>query len=136
MVPAAVLFILSCVGIAAIFALKYWERRQSRELVPEWRDAADAKARELKVLLANARRQAEKVPPLLVVIARYAIHEAALGIARLARGLEARAHTVADMVSHRRGFERRAPKNEFLKRVQEYKKGSGLDADDHSGHNA
>lgn len=121
MTVAVAIFFLSLSGIIALFTLKYIELRAQRVYVPRFRAAADKQARQLKALLIRTRYEASKLGPLSVLILRYFVHEAALAFASLARVGERQAHRLADMVSHKRGFERREPKNEFLKQVSEYK---------------
>jgi len=53
------------------------------------------------------------------------VREAALGLAASARYLERQAHRLADLVSHKRGFERRETKSEFLKQVTDFKASNG-----------
>lgn len=121
---AGIVFFASLVGIIALFAVKYWEIRAERVIAPEIRERADERAREFKAALLRARREAAKLPPSLLTVVRYVIHEAALGLAKLARTLERKAHDVADFVSYKRGFERRQTNSQFLKQVSEAKNGN------------
>lgn len=135
MVTAAVLFFGSFIGISTLFGIKYWEYSHERVVAEPVRTKADERALELKAMLTQARIEFAKVPPFLVLLSRYAVREGALGIALLARRLERQAHRLADFVSHKRGFERREPRNEYLKRMEEYKN-NGLDTSGHNGHNS
>jgi hypothetical protein len=78
----------------------------------------------MKELLLAARVDLAKVPPELLRFSRIALHEAALGFAYLARLAERRAHRIADFVSHKRHYERRETRSEFLKKVSEGRNGS------------
>ena len=125
---ASTLFFFSLVSIAGLFALKEWERRRSRVLVPELREKMDKLSFYLKELLAALRIDLEKLPPELLHISRNIIHEVALMAAGLLRFLSFQAHRFADFGSHKHSFQRRAPRSEFLKKVIEHKKGvSGED---------
>ena len=66
-----------------------------------------------------ARKDMQDLLPRAVLLSRFLVHEAALGIARAARYSERQAHRLADMVSHKRGFERRETRSEFLRKVSE-----------------
>jgi hypothetical protein len=127
MIIAIIVFALSLAGIAALFALKHWETRRGSILVPEWRARADVQAEKLKELAAAAWMDLGKVPPEALRVARIMVHEAALGFAALARFSERQAHRLADMVSHKRGFERRETRSEFLRKVAEHKNGNSSD---------
>ncbi len=124
MVFAAIVFGLSLLGIAALFALKHWELRYEVLVLPVLRRKADARAQQVKELAYAARADLAKLLPELVRAAHIAIHESALALAAFARFAEAQAHRLADLVSHKRGFERRETRSEFLKKVAEHKNGS------------
>ncbi len=127
MLFAVIIFFASIVGIAGIFALKYWERRTERVLAESARYRLDARAIQIKELLAAARIDLAKLPPAGVRLARLLVHEAALALAALARITEKQLHRLADFVSHKHRFEKRETHSEFLKKVAEHKNGSGLD---------
>lgn len=118
-------FVLSAVAIIALFSIKYWELRHPRQVTAVWRDRADERARELKDALMHSNRTLSKVPPMAAYISRYFVHEAALGMAAIARFSESQAHRLADFVSHKHRFERRETQSEFLKQVSERKTGIG-----------
>ncbi|MFA7309322.1 MAG: hypothetical protein WC050_00250 [Candidatus Paceibacterota bacterium] len=118
---AATLFFGSLIGIAALFGVKYWEVRAGRVVAPGVRTRADAYALQLKDLLHRSRGELAKVPPMLLYMSRIAVHEAALGAAQLARAAERGAHRLADMVSHKHRFERREPRSEYLKQMNDHK---------------
>ena len=138
---ATVVFALSLFGIIALFILRAWEERTARYLAPALRERADERARSLKAMIAHSQREAHKLPPALLDLGRTILHDAALGAAALARFLERQSHRLAEKVSHKAGFERREPTNEFLKNVSDYKsgvsdQGVGLDTTDDRGQNA
>lgn len=120
---AAAVFAGSLVGIIALFTLKYWELRRGTLLMPGIRAKLDGRALQIKELVSAARTDVSRLAPELVRFARRSIHEGALAFAALARTLERQAHRLADTVSHKRGFERRETRSEFLKKVAEHKQG-------------
>lgn len=118
---AAIFFILSFLGIALLFGLKYWEERRGGLLFAQLRARGDAKALELKASLEKYRRESEKIYPTAILVGRFVVHEAALGFAKAARATESQAHRVADLVSHKHAFQRRETRSQFLREVSEYK---------------
>ncbi len=133
---AIAVFALSLIGISGLFMLKMWETRTARDIAPEVRERADRAALELKRLIAHSQREARKLPPEILVLARTILHDAALGAAALARYLEKQSHRVAEKVSHKASFERRERSSDFLKNVSEYKNGKPLETSDDNGQNA
>jgi len=126
MVLAAVVFFASLISLALLFTLKSIESKRGTVFLPGLRGSADTAALSLKRELANLRGALSRIPPTLVLIGRYALHEIALASARLARLMESQSHKVADMVSHKRSFEKRdrrppGPRSEFLKQVSDVK---------------
>lgn len=120
MILVGTVFFISLLGIVGLFALKIWEERHSRVLVPELRDLADEKAIRLKAQMIEMRAQIARLPPEAMHITRLLIHVLALRAAALARKAESAAHRLADMVSHKRGFERTDTKSQFLKKIRSY----------------
>lgn len=110
-------FAVSFVGIAGLFALKYREENAGRVYLPSLRDSADEKAVAFKGWLARRGKDLELLPPFAAMLARRGVHELALSFAAIARMGETQAHRLADLVSHKHRFERRAPRSEFLMRV-------------------
>lgn len=110
-------FAVSFVGIAGLFALKYREEKAGRVYLPSLRDSADEKAVAFKGWLARRGKDLELLPPFAAMLARRGVHELALSFAAIARMGETQAHRLADLVSHKHRFERRAPRSEFLMRV-------------------
>ncbi len=131
-----IMFLFSVAGIVTLFAIKEWEEKNSRTLVPSFRQKLDVQALRLKELGAAAQKDLAKLPPEIVHLARVGIHIGALEAARFARFAEAQAHRLADLVSHKRRFVYRAPRSEFLKKVAEHKNGNGLDTTSSNGHNS
>jgi hypothetical protein len=135
MFVAAIFFFGSFLGIIVIFGLKYWERRTERTLAPAFREKIDVRALQLKELLTAVRMDLAKLPPALVRLSRFFVHETALGFAFLARIAEKQSYRLADLVSHKHRFEKRETRSEFLKKVSEHKNGaeqrevSGSDAE-------
>jgi hypothetical protein len=132
---AITVFALALLGIIALFALKAWEARSARYLAPGLRRLADDGADEVKRLIVHSQEGARRLPPALLYLTRTILHDAALGAAALARFLERQSHRAADMVSHKRGFERKETSNEFLKNMTDFKNGSELDSTSESGQN-
>lgn len=136
MTLAIFVFFFSLVGIAALFGQKWREIRRGKALAPDLRSRADREAEKLKELAEAAWMDLGKVPPEALRLARVLVREMALGVAALARFLERQAHRLADFVSHKRGFERRETRSEFLRKVAEHKNGNGrLDTRGGNGHN-
>ncbi|OGG70464.1 hypothetical protein A3F27_03550 [Candidatus Kaiserbacteria bacterium RIFCSPHIGHO2_12_FULL_53_13] len=120
MIFATVIFLLSLLGIAALFLVKYWEEKNQRVLALNIRERVDEHAHELKELLAASKVELAKLPLEAAHIAHVLIHALALQAARLARMAEIQAHRLADFVSHKHHFKRREPRSEFLKKMSEH----------------
>ena len=129
---AGVVFLLSLALIALLFALNIREARTGRYPLAEWRSIADRDAMRLKELALAADLDMKKVPPFLSDVGHASVHFAALEFARAARAASRQAHRLADFVSHKRNFERRETRSEFLKKMSEYKNGEadGQDSDE------
>lgn len=124
MLTAGIVFLFALLGIIVLFGLKRWELSHERVIAPALRHRGDIRALQVKDLALAARKDLAKLPPQIVLVGRVIIHEAALSFAALARLLERQAHRLADFVSHKRGFERRQTRSEFLKKVSEHKESS------------
>lgn len=118
-------FLFSFVGIMGLLALKEWEIRHDRTLAPGFRARVDALALRVRELLLALQADLEKLSPEILHVVRVLIHEIALLTAAFLRFLASQAHRLADLVSHRRTFQRRASRSEFLKKVLEHKNGGG-----------
>jgi len=116
---AAIVFGLALIAIAALFELKRREVKSGRVYLPALRERMDVRALHLKDLMTAAQADLAKLPPEALNLTRTGIHVSALEAARLARFLEGQAHRLADFVSHKHRFVRRAPRSEFLKKVIE-----------------
>jgi hypothetical protein len=134
MLFAGILFVLSLLGIVALFALKSWEAHRGSVFFPALRQRADVHALHVKELAYAARVDLEKLPPEMVRLGHVLVHDAALAFAALARAAERGAHRVADLVSHKRHYMPRETRSEFLKKVAEGRNG-GLDTTDGNGQN-
>lgn len=121
MTVAIGIFFFSLTGILGLFFLKDWEVRRSRVLFPGVRDTLDHWASRINNLVAVVQKEIGNLPPELLHLSRILVHELALAAAALLRFLEKRAHQLADLVSHKHAFQRRAPRSEFLKKVSEGK---------------
>ena len=117
---SAIVFLLSLLCVLGLFAVKYLENKHERILHPSFRQKMDLHARRLKELAHVSRGELSKLPPRAIIIAKEAVHAAALGLARFAREMEAQAHRLADLVSHKHRFEKRETRSEFLKQVGEH----------------
>src|SRR3989344_5188052 len=132
MILASVVFFISLMGIAGLFAVKYVEEHQQKAVVPpELRKRADERAIQLKVLLLAKRAEAPKLPGTLLHLGHVAVLEAA----RFARFLEMQAHRLADFVSHKHHFKKGETRSEFLKQVSEHTLNNGNDSGANSGQN-
>lgn len=125
MILAFSVFIISLAGIVGLFALKEWEGRTGKLLAPTLRERLDVWAFRSNELWIALQADLEKLPPEIVHGARIVLHELALATAALLRFLSVQAHRLAELVSHKRNFVRRAPRSEFLKKVIEHKNGGG-----------
>lgn len=122
MIVAAAFFVLSLLGLAVLFTLKSIETKRERVFAANFRERADEAALSLKAQMFALRRELAKAPPALAYLTRFLLHELALAAARLARSAETQLHNVADLISHKRSFEKREPRSEFLKQMQEGKR--------------
>lgn len=118
---AGILFMGSLIGVAFLFALKEYELRRGVVVCAGVRQRADARALRLKELAIAARTDLSHSWPIAVRVFRWLVHEAALASAALARRLERQAYKLADLVSHKRRYERRETRSEFLKKVAEHR---------------
>jgi hypothetical protein len=122
-VTAITLFFISLVGIVSLFILKRWEIKSGIQVAAPWREVADYEARLLKKRLIQLESEMGTWLPKALLICRYFVHLTALAVARgLHRG-EVLMHKLADRVSHKHRFERRATRSEFLKEVTNGSKG-------------
>jgi hypothetical protein len=111
--------------LIVLFALKRAEATRGRRFGVGLRDRADARALRIKASLENGEAYLSEVPFYFSALSRYFVHVGALSFAKIARASAQRAHQLADLVSHKRGFERRETKSQFLREVSEAKNGNG-----------
>jgi len=136
MMFAFAVFVVSLVGIAALFGVKYLEANRDLVFWPNVRARFDIRAGRVKELLIAARADVTKLPPLTVVMGRHILQHAALRFASFARAAEHGARRLADLVSYKRRFEKRETRSEFLKKVSEHKNGGGLETFESNGQNS
>lgn len=122
-------FVFSFFGITGFFALKEWELRRGRMVLPQLRRKLDELAFHIRDLLLALEADFEKLPSESLHVARLAVQRVALFLAGLLRMLSIQAHRLADMVSHKHSFRRRAPRSEFLKKVLEHKNDNSAPSD-------
>jgi hypothetical protein len=106
--------------IVLLFEVKRAEVRRGARFVEGVRAKADVRAVQVKELLYRAEFYLEHTPWFVSALTRYGVHVGALAFAKLARMSEEQAHRLADFVSHKRNFERRETKSQFLKQVSEH----------------
>lgn len=127
-VAAGTLFFLSLAGIVALFQLKYLEESGRYALPASLKAALDRGALRMKALLWETQAEWNTLPRRALFMLRTFLHLAALALARSARFTERQAHRLADLVSHKRGFEKRETRSEFLRQVTEHKNSTDFDA--------
>mgnify|MGYP001604268908 CR=1 FL=1 len=120
-VTAVTGFVLSLVGLIALFALKYVEFSNRVIYVAQLRVRADSLALYLKALLYALMDRLEQLPHDFLVFLRMVVHVGAIIFARGARAAERGAHKIADRVSHKHHFERGESQSAFLKSVSAHK---------------
>lgn len=129
MIVAYTVFFVSLAGLVALFGLKEWEMRSGRVFFPALRRKLDEWAFYVRDVMVVLKSDAEKIPPELVHLSRILVHEIALSLASILRFLALQAHKLAELVSHKRNFVRRAPRSEFLKKVIDHKNESSKEVD-------
>lgn len=129
-------FTLSLLGIVALFYFKYRELHTGRGVIPMVRAGLDVRATQLKELIRAAQSDLRRLPPVLLHFSRISLHALALYVARWARIAERQAHRLADLVSYKHRFERRAPRSEFLQKIMDHKNGTGVEVKDDTVHNS
>lgn len=109
----------SIVGIILLFAVKKYELSRGVLVGGAFRDDADLFAMRVKWVFLVIEWYLARLPDFLFLLTRYGIRVGALYTARIARRAEAQAHRIADFVSHKRNFERRETKSQYLKQVSD-----------------
>ena len=124
-VTALVVFGFSLFGITLLFAVKAREATHPSVSRARWREKADEFALEIKWVVLVIEWYVSRFPLIVALISRRLVHSGALSFAHLARVSAEYAHRLADFVSHKRSFERRETKSDFLKQVTDHKNGNG-----------
>ena len=113
--------------LVVLFGLKRVEVNRGARFGEGLRTRADLGALRIKRLLAMSEWYLEQAPFFLAALTRYGIHVGALSYARIARKSAESAHSLADLVSHKRGFQRRETKSQYLRDVSEVRNGKPTD---------
>jgi hypothetical protein len=119
MIPAAVTFGVSLFGILLLFVMKKVEVSRGALIGGSARDSADLFALRVKWVFLVIEWYLSRLPDFLFLLSRHAVRAGALYLARTARYAESQAYHLADFVSHKRNFERRETKSNYLKQVGE-----------------
>ncbi len=117
---AGIVFGFSLFSILVLFLMKRYEVANGRLIGGSARDSADLFALRVKWVLMVIEWYLARTPDILLVFTRFGVRFLALSFARLARTAEGEAHRLADFVSHKRNFERRETKSNYLKQVGEH----------------
>lgn len=117
---AGITFGFSLFGIFAIFIMKKIEVSRGTLFGGSARDSADLFALRVKWVFLVIEWYLSRLPDFLFLLSRHAVRAGALYLARAARYAEAQAYHLADFVSHKRNFERRETKSNYLKKVSEH----------------
>lgn len=117
---SASVFLGSLFLIVLLFMLKAAEAGTTVRTAARARDFLDDGALYLKDVIGWTSARIARIPPVVALLTRYGIHQAALSAARFSRMVERAAHDLADMVSHKHRFERRETKSQYLKEVGEH----------------
>lgn len=118
---ASVTFFSSLAGLVALFSFKGLEERRGYAVLPRAHAWLDAFALRLKDLLMYAQLFIAAVPPLVALLSRLLFASGARAFARVAQRWAESAHGLADFVSHKRNFERKPVRSEFLRKIEEHK---------------
>ena len=122
-----VVFGISLALIIILFTLKRVEVRRGARFGEGVRANVDLGALVVKSWIETSESYLEKTPWFIGALIRYGIHIGALAFARFARKSAKAAHGLADLVSHKHGFQRRETKSSFLREVSEVKNGKNGD---------
>jgi hypothetical protein len=123
MFVASSVFFVSLTGIILLLSVRIWEERRARILFPRFRQLLDRGALACKELLVATEGMLVRLPSMTMSLLLRTLAASAMGFARFARSASESAHQLADFVSHKRNFERRETRSEFLKQVIEHKNG-------------
>src|SRR3989344_3855880 len=117
---AGITFGVSIFGILVLFLIKRIEIARGVLLGGSARESADLFALRVKWVFLVIEWYLSRLPDFLFLLTRHGIRAGALFLARTARYAEAQAYHLADFVSHKRNFERRETKSNYLKQVSEH----------------
>lgn len=124
-VAAFVVFGVSLFGVVLLFAVKAREASHPVLVRALWREKADEFALKIKWVVLVLEWYISRLPLLFTLMTRRLVRRGALSFAYLAHLSAEYAHRLADFVSHKRTFERRETKSDFLKQVTEHRNGNG-----------
>lgn len=128
---ASIVFLITCVLLCALFALKYYEGRLGVVYGEAWRARADLRVVALRSWALSHTDLLETLPSIVARYGRFLVHEIALLIAYSARRIEMWAHELADFASHKHSLQIRETRSDFLRQVSEHKhNGFAQDAGD------
>jgi hypothetical protein len=125
MIAALSVLGFSILGVLLLFAVKKYELSRGVLVGGSMRDDADLFALRVKWIFLVIEWYLARLPDFIFLLTRYGIRISALFTARIARRAEAQAHSIADFVSHKRNFERRETRSNYLKQVGEHKSDNG-----------
>lgn len=120
MLAASITFGVSFLGILLVFLVKKIEISRGALIGGAARDSADLFALRVKWVFLVIEWYLSRLPDFLFLLTRHGVRAGALYLARAARYAEAQAYHLADFVSHKRNFERRETKSNYLKQVGEH----------------
>ncbi len=123
---ALIVFGVSLVGLVLLFAIKAREATYPSVARARWREKADELALGIKWGGMVLEWYISRLPLIANLLTRRFVRSAALSFAHFARLSSEQAHRLADFVSHKRSFERKETKSDFLKQVTEHKNGNGV----------
>ena len=125
MLAPAILFGVSLFGIVTLFLVKKYELARGVLIGGRVREGADLFALRVKWTFLVVEWYLSRLPDFVLLFVRRFVRAGALFAARFAREAEKKAYHVADFVSHKRNFERRETKSNYLKQVTEHKNENG-----------
>lgn len=117
---AIVTLAASAFGILLLFVMKKVEVMRGSLIGGSARDSADLFALRVKWVFLVVEWYLSRLPDFLFLLTRYFVRAAALYTARFARQAESQSHRLADFVSHKRNFERRETRSNYLKEVGQH----------------
>ena len=118
-IAAVSVFAFSFVGVLFLFLMKKIEIVRGSLIGGNFRDDADLFAMRVKWVFLVVEWYLSRMPDFVFHYGRHLVRVGALNLARAARQAEAQAYRLADFVSHKRNFERRETKSQYLKKVGE-----------------